>query len=182
MSQSVTFGAVRMRFQLGFFFLQDYWSSLLLYPFPSLFSLLISSRLLFSTLVSPLLFPLRGKLQMTLFPLPFHFLCFLCCNVFSNISCRHGRRLDDWRENRETEGCHEEGNGEKSEHLSDGEGGGCFGNPSWTLRRIRIHKTHAWTEQSINTLTGEESLTLSLFPILFVCILNPFDLLIAGTG
>lgn len=101
-------------------------------PFPLFFPLLISSPLLFSTLVSPLLFPLRGKLQMTLFPLPFRFLCFLCCNVFSNISCRHGRRLDDWRENRETEGCHEEGNEEKSEHLSDGEGGGCFGNPSWT--------------------------------------------------
>lgn len=114
-------------------FLQDYWSSPLLYSFSS-FSPLISHpptppypRL--SLPLSPLLSPLRDKLQMTLFPLPYHFLCFLCCYIFSNIS-RQLKRQDDWRGNRETEGCHDGENKEKRKHLSDGRGG--FRNPSRT--------------------------------------------------
>lgn len=112
------FWAVRIRI---FSFLQDYWSSPLLYAF-SAFSPQISSPPLSSAFLSSLLSPLRGKLQMTLFPLPYHLLCSLCCYIFSNIS-RQLKRQDDWRGNRETEGCDEGENKEKRKHLSDGRGG-----------------------------------------------------------
>lgn len=90
-------------------------SSPLLYAFSS-FSPLISSLPSSSTFFPPLLSPLRDKLQMTLFPLPYHFLCFLCCYILSNIS-RQLRRQDDWRGNRETEGCDDGENKEKKESI-----------------------------------------------------------------
>lgn len=134
---------------------------------------------LFPLLTPPLLlFPLRGKLAMTL-PRLLDSSSYLplCCCVFSNTSnAAKLRRLDDWRENKETEGCCK-AKGWRRRLRGAGGGlkapGGLFA----------VQETQAPAEQSINTVTGEESLAFPSIPSLFGrCVFKPFDLLIARTA
>lgn len=97
---------------------------LILYPFP-LFLPLISSPL---SILFPFLSLVTGKLQMTLFLLPYHFRCFHCCYIFSKYLCQtqETRWLERKQRNRRMlwRGKWREKN------TSDSRGG--FQDPSWT--------------------------------------------------